>query len=56
MALNLEDKKALVAEVAEVASKASSVVAAEYRGLTVSQMTDLRARVSLALKNDSALS
>jgi large subunit ribosomal protein L10 len=44
MALNLEDKKALVAEVAEVAAKASSVVAAEYRGLTVSQMTDLRAR------------
>ena len=44
MALNLEDKKALVAEVAEVASKASSVVAAEYRGLTVSQMTDLRAK------------
>ena len=33
MALNLEDKKALVAEVAEVASKAPSVVAAEYRGL-----------------------
>jgi large subunit ribosomal protein L10 len=44
MALNLEDKKALVAEVAEVAAKAQSVVAAEYRGLTVSQMTDLRAR------------
>jgi large subunit ribosomal protein L10 len=44
MALNLEDKKALVAEVAEVAAKAHSVVAAEYRGLTVSQMTELRAR------------
>jgi large subunit ribosomal protein L10 len=44
MALNLEDKKALVAEVAEVAAKAHSVVAAEYRGLTVSQMTDLRAK------------
>jgi large subunit ribosomal protein L10 len=44
MALNLEDKKALVAEVAEVAAKASSVVAAEYRGLTVAQMTDLRAK------------
>ncbi|MBV8496585.1 MAG: 50S ribosomal protein L10 [Gammaproteobacteria bacterium] len=44
MALNLEDKKALVAEVAEVASKAHSVVAAEYRGLTVGQMTELRAR------------
>jgi large subunit ribosomal protein L10 len=44
MALNLEDKKALVAEVAEVAAKAQSVVAAEYRGLTVSQMTELRAK------------
>jgi large subunit ribosomal protein L10 len=44
MALNLEDKKALVAEVAEVAATAQSVVAAEYRGLTVSQMTDLRAK------------
>jgi large subunit ribosomal protein L10 len=44
MALNLEDKKALVAEVAEVAAKAQSVVAAEYRGLTVSQMTELRSK------------
>jgi large subunit ribosomal protein L10 len=44
MALNLEDKKALVAEVAGVAAKAQSVVAAEYRGLTVGQMTELRAR------------
>ena len=44
MALNLEDKKALVAEVAAVAQTAQSVVAAEYRGLTVSQMTELRAK------------
>jgi large subunit ribosomal protein L10 len=44
MALNLEGKKALVAEVAAVASKAQSVVAAEYRGLTVGQMTELRAK------------
>ena len=44
MALNLEDKKALVAEVAEIAAQAQSVVAAEYRGLTVSQMTELRAK------------
>jgi len=44
MALNLEDKKALVAEVAEVAARAHSVVAAEYRGLTVGQMTELRAK------------
>ncbi len=44
MPLNLEDKKALVAEVNAVAAKAQSVIAAEYRGLTVTQMTDLRAK------------
>jgi large subunit ribosomal protein L10 len=44
MALKLEDKKALVAEVNAVAATAQSVVAAEYRGLTVSQMTDLRVK------------
>ena len=44
MPLNLEDKKVLVGEVAEVAKTALSVVAAEYRGLTVTQMTDLRAK------------
>ena len=43
MALRLEDKKALVAEVNEVAARAQSVVAAEYRGLSVAQITDLRA-------------
>ncbi len=35
MALNIEQKKAVVAEVAEVANKALAAVAAEYRGLTV---------------------
>jgi len=44
MALRLEDKKALVAEVNAVAATALSAVIAEYRGLTVSQMTDLRAK------------
>jgi large subunit ribosomal protein L10 len=42
MALNLEAKKAVVAEVAAVASKALSAVAADYRGLTVAQMDALR--------------
>ena len=42
MALNLEGKKAVVAEVAEIASTAYSAVAAEYDGLTVSDMTVLR--------------
>jgi large subunit ribosomal protein L10 len=44
MPLNLEDKKALVQEVAQVAAESQSVVAAEYRGITVSQMTVLRAK------------
>lgn len=42
MALRLEDKKAVVAEVSAVAAKALSAVAAEYRGLTVAQLTALR--------------
>jgi large subunit ribosomal protein L10 len=42
--LNFEQKKAVVAEVAEVASSAYSAVAAEYRGLTVGEMTELRAK------------
>lgn len=42
MALRLEDKKALVAEVKAVAETAHSAVAAEYRGLSVGQMTNLR--------------
>jgi large subunit ribosomal protein L10 len=42
VALRLEEKKALVAEVSEVAAKALSAVAAEYRGLTVEQMNALR--------------
>ena len=44
MPLNLEGKKALVEEVGGVAAKALSVVAAEYRGLTVTQMTELRSK------------
>lgn len=42
MALNLDQKKAIVAEVAAVAAKAHSAVAAEYRGLSVVAMTALR--------------
>jgi large subunit ribosomal protein L10 len=42
VALNLEGKKAVVAEVSEVANNAFSAVAAEYRGLSVSEMTELR--------------
>jgi large subunit ribosomal protein L10 len=42
MALRLEDKQAIVSEVAEVAANAHSVVLAEYRGLGVAEMTALR--------------
>lgn len=42
MALNLDGKKAVVEEVAEYAAKAFSAVAAEYRGLTVTELTELR--------------
>jgi large subunit ribosomal protein L10 len=42
MALNLDQKKEVVAELANVAAKAHSLVAAEYAGLTVSQLTELR--------------
>ncbi len=44
MALNLEDKKSIVAEVSTVAASAHSAVAAEYRGLTVEEMTELRVK------------
>ena len=42
MALRLEDKKALVKEVNAVAGDSVTAVAAEYRGLTVAEMTELR--------------
>lgn len=42
MALNLSQKQEVVAELAEIAGKAHSLVAAEYAGTTVSQMTEMR--------------
>lgn len=42
MALKLEDKKVIVSELAVVARSAHSAIAAEYRGLTVAQLTSLR--------------
>jgi len=42
--LRLEDKKEIVAAVSEAASGAFSAVVADYRGLTVSQMTKLRTK------------
>lgn len=42
MALDLEGKKTIVAQVSKVAQSALSVVVADYHGLTVDQMTELR--------------
>jgi large subunit ribosomal protein L10 len=42
MSLNIEAKQAVVAEVNSVAATAQSAIAAEYRGLTVAEMTELR--------------
>jgi large subunit ribosomal protein L10 len=40
--LNLAQKQAVVAEVAQLASRSLSAIAAEYTGLTVAELTDLR--------------
>lgn len=43
MGLNLDDKKAVVAEVSAEVANAQSIVVAEYRGLEVGDITTLRA-------------
>lgn len=43
MSLNLNDKKAVVAEVSAQVAKAQTIVVAEYRGIQVGHMTQLRA-------------
>ena len=42
MSLSLEQKKAVVAEISAQVAKAQAIVVAEYRGLGVGNMTDLR--------------
>ena len=42
MPLNLEDKRAIVVSVNAAASEALSAVVADYRGLSVAEMTNLR--------------
>ena len=44
MGLSLEQKQAVVAEVAAELAKAQAVIVAEYRGLDVARVTQLRAR------------
>jgi large subunit ribosomal protein L10 len=42
MPLSIEDKRAIVASVNEIASRAHSAIVAEYRGLSVADVTELR--------------
>ena len=44
MAIRLEDKKAIVAEVSETATNALSLVIADARGVSVDAMTNLRSK------------
>ena len=44
MSLTFQQKQAVVSEVNDVAANAQAAVAAEYIGLSVAQMTDLRAK------------
>ncbi|AKZ66032.1 50S ribosomal protein L10 [Candidatus Palibaumannia cicadellinicola] len=46
MALNLQNKKTIVTEVKKVAKIAISAVVADYRGITVNQLTELRKKCS----------
>ena len=48
MALSFAEKQAVVAEVSDVAAKAYSAIAAEYRGLTVEELTALRVQARQA--------
>ena len=48
MALDLDKKKAVVAEVSAQVAKAKTIVVAEYRGLEVGRMTELRAKARKA--------
>ena len=48
MSLNLEQKQAVVAEIAERVKTAQAIVLAEYRGLEVGDMTKLRAKARAA--------
>jgi len=48
MAISLAEKQAIVSDIAEIAANAHSAIAAEYRGLTVAEMTELRVKAKAA--------
>ena len=47
MGLNLEEKKAIVSEIHDITEHAQTIVAADYTGLSVAQMTELRAQARM---------
>ena len=53
MSLNRSEKEAVIKDVADLAAKAQTLVMAEYRGITVADMTELRSK---ARSNGVALS
>ena len=53
MSLNRSEKEAVINEVTQLAAKAQTLVMAEYRGITVADMTELRSK---ARSNGVALS
>ena len=44
MSLNRSEKEAVIKEVTDLAAKAQTLVMAEYRGITVADMTELRSK------------
>ena len=54
MGLNLEEKQAVVAEIGAQVAQAQAIVVAEYRGLGVAAMTDLR-KQALNLRNEARM-
>ncbi len=48
LSLNLEEKKAVVAEVSAQIANAQAIIIAEYRGMEVGQLTQLRAKTRAA--------
>jgi large subunit ribosomal protein L10 len=55
LSLNRSEKEAVIKEVTDLAAKAQTLVMAEYRGITVAGMTELRAKARAADVNLSVL-
>ncbi|MDO4706649.1 MAG: 50S ribosomal protein L10 [Comamonadaceae bacterium] len=55
MSLNRSEKEAVVAQVADLAAKSQTLVVAEYRGVTVADLTQLRVKARAQNVNLSVL-